>query len=105
MATRRELRKTNSSSGTESARRSQLMQYLQELPDADKPHGHPGTPKFHTGKLPNSKVGDGKPRLLLMGQRRYDIISEYVHHDADTFKGAASHQYQVSYSTSSHQAT
>jgi hypothetical protein len=45
-----------------------LMRYLQDLPDADKPVS-PIQPKFHTGKIPNSKVGDGKPRLMLMGQR------------------------------------
>ncbi|KIW04776.1 hypothetical protein, variant [Verruconis gallopava] len=39
-------------------------------------------PKYHTGKLPNSKVADGKPRLLLMGQRRSgkSSISSVVFH-------------------------
>ena len=46
-----------------------LIRYLQELPDADRP-ANPIVPKFHTGKIPNSKTGDGKPRLLLMGQKR-----------------------------------
>jgi hypothetical protein len=46
-----------------------LIRYLQEQPDADKP-ANPIVPKFHTGKIPNSKTGDGKPRLLLMGQKR-----------------------------------
>jgi Ras-related GTP-binding protein C/D len=48
-----------------------LMRYLQDLPDAEAPHTDPVPPRFHTGRLPNSKAGDGKPRLLLMGQRRY----------------------------------
>lgn len=46
-----------------------LMRFLQDLPEADIPTS-PAQPQYHTGKLPNSKVGDGKPRLLLMGQRR-----------------------------------
>ena len=47
-----------------------LMRYLQDLPDADVPPS-PVHPRYHTGRLPNgSKSGDGKPRLLLMGQRR-----------------------------------
>lgn len=47
-----------------------LMRYLQDLPDAEVPPTDPVPPRFHTGRLPNSKAGDGKPRLLLMGQRR-----------------------------------
>lgn len=50
-----------------------LMRYLQDLPDAEVPHTDPEPPRFHTGRLPNSKAGDGKPRLLLMGQRRYAL--------------------------------
>jgi len=47
-----------------------LMRYLQDLPDAEVPPS-PVHPRYHTGRLPNgSKSGDGKPRLLLMGQRR-----------------------------------
>jgi Ras-related GTP-binding protein C/D len=46
-----------------------LMKYLQDLPDADTPPTDV-PPRYHTGRLPNSKAGDGKPRLLLMGQRR-----------------------------------
>jgi Ras-related GTP-binding protein C/D len=49
------------------------MRYLQDLPDAEVPHTDPVPPRFHTGRLPNSKAGDGKPRLLLMGQRRYVV--------------------------------
>jgi hypothetical protein len=47
-----------------------IERYLQDLANADTP---PVTiaPKYHTGKIPNSKSRDGKPRLLLMGQRRY----------------------------------
>lgn len=51
-----------------------LMRYLQDLPDAEVPHTDPVPPRFHTGRLPNSKAGDGKPRLLLMGQRRCVIF-------------------------------
>ena len=47
-----------------------MMKYLQDLPDADIPVSDM-TPRYHTGRVPNSKAGDGKPRLLLMGQRRY----------------------------------
>lgn len=46
-----------------------LMRYLQDLPDADIPPST-ATNRYHTGRVPNSKSGDGKPRLLLMGQRR-----------------------------------
>jgi len=46
-----------------------LERFLQDLPNADTP-ANPIPPKYHTGKIPNSKTGDGKPRLLLMGQRR-----------------------------------
>ncbi|KAF1998414.1 ras-related GTP-binding protein-like protein C [Amniculicola lignicola CBS 123094] len=47
-----------------------------ETPATDIP------PRFHTGRLPNSKSGDGKPRLLLMGQRRSgkSSISSVVFH-------------------------
>ncbi|KAL1598601.1 GTP-binding protein gtr2 [Paraconiothyrium brasiliense] len=59
-----------------------LMRYLQDLPDAEVPHTDPVPPRFHTGRLPNSKAGDGKPRLLLMGQRRSgkSSISSVVFH-------------------------
>ncbi|KAF2183773.1 hypothetical protein K469DRAFT_581837 [Zopfia rhizophila CBS 207.26] len=58
-----------------------LMRYLQDLPDADVPPS-PVPPRYHTGRLPNSKAGDGKPRLLLMGQRRSgkSSISSVVFH-------------------------
>jgi Ras-related GTP-binding protein C/D len=49
------------------------MRYLQDLPDADIPPNEV-QPRYHTGRLPNSKAGDGKPRLLLMGQRRYAVL-------------------------------
>ncbi|KAF2756811.1 ras-related GTP-binding protein-like protein C [Pseudovirgaria hyperparasitica] len=57
------------------------MRYLQDLPDADVPQS-PEQPRYHTGKLPNSKAGDGKPRLMLMGQRRSgkSSISSVVFH-------------------------
>lgn len=47
-----------------------LLRYLQDLNEAEVPHTLL-PPKYHTGKLPNSKAQDGRPRLLLMGQRRY----------------------------------
>ncbi|KAF2799713.1 hypothetical protein K505DRAFT_53017 [Melanomma pulvis-pyrius CBS 109.77] len=58
-----------------------LMRYLQDLPDADIPVSDV-PPRYHTGRLPNSKAGDGKPRLLLMGQRRSgkSSISSVVFH-------------------------
>ncbi|KAF2277222.1 ras-related GTP-binding protein-like protein C [Westerdykella ornata] len=57
------------------------MRYLQELPDADIPHTEM-PPRYHTGRLPNSKAGDDKPRLLLMGQPRSgkSSISSVVFH-------------------------
>jgi Ras-related GTP-binding protein C/D len=51
------------------SQRLTLMRFLQDLPNAETP-ASPMAPKYHTGKVPNSKAGDGKPRLLLMGQRR-----------------------------------
>ncbi|KAF2395985.1 hypothetical protein EJ06DRAFT_252692 [Trichodelitschia bisporula] len=48
-------------------KRLTLERYLQDLPFADRP---PSPQRYHTGKIPNTKTGDGKPRLLLMGQRR-----------------------------------
>lgn len=55
--------------GYKPAAKLTLMRYLQDLQDAENPSS-PLTPKYHTGRLPNNKAGDGKPRLLLMGQRR-----------------------------------
>lgn len=46
---------------------------LQRVLQQDQPHADPATetrPQYHTGRLPNSKLGDNKPRLLLMGQKR-----------------------------------
>jgi hypothetical protein len=54
------------------------MKYLQDLPDADIPTSDM-PPRYHTGRLPNSKAGDGKPRLLLMGQRRYVTACSVTH--------------------------
>ncbi|OJD30175.1 gtr1 g domain containing protein [Diplodia corticola] len=58
-----------------------LMRYFQDLQNAEIPPS-PVAPRFHTGRLPNSKAGDGKPRLLLMGQRRSgkSSISSVVFH-------------------------
>ncbi|KAI9878823.1 MAG: hypothetical protein M1830_010392 [Pleopsidium flavum] len=51
----------------------------------DHPNANPATasrPQYHTGRLPNSKLGDNKPRLLLMGQKRSgkSSISSVVFH-------------------------
>ncbi|KAF2143374.1 uncharacterized protein K452DRAFT_325935 [Aplosporella prunicola CBS 121167] len=58
-----------------------LMRYFQDLQQAEIPPS-PVAPRYHTGRLPNSKAGDGKPRLLLMGQRRSgkSSISSVVFH-------------------------
>jgi hypothetical protein len=46
-----------------------IERFLQDLPNAELPPQE-FPPQYHTGRVPNSKAGDGKPRLLLMGQRR-----------------------------------
>jgi Ras-related GTP-binding protein C/D len=46
-----------------------MDRFLQDLPNAEQPPQE-FPPQYHTGRMPNSKAGDGKPRLLLMGQRR-----------------------------------
>lgn len=46
-----------------------MDRFLQDLSNADQPPVD-FPPQYHTGRVPNSKAGDGKPRLLLMGQRR-----------------------------------
>ena len=46
-----------------------MERYLQDLEHAETPPD-PIQNQYHTGRIPNSKAGDGKPRLLLMGQRR-----------------------------------
>ncbi|KAF2104062.1 hypothetical protein NA57DRAFT_29663 [Rhizodiscina lignyota] len=58
-----------------------LERYFQDLQDADTPSS-PLVPRYHTGRLPNGKIGDNKPRLLLMGQRRSgkSSISSVVFH-------------------------
>ncbi|KAF2087156.1 hypothetical protein K490DRAFT_73966 [Saccharata proteae CBS 121410] len=58
-----------------------ISRYLQDLHQAETPPNDLG-PRYHTGRLPNSKAGDGKPRLLLMGQRRSgkSSISSVVFH-------------------------
>ncbi|KAF2461813.1 Gtr1/RagA G protein conserved region-domain-containing protein [Lineolata rhizophorae] len=58
-----------------------LLRYLQDLQDAEVPPS-PVQPRFHTGRMPNSKDGDDKPRLLLMGQKRSgkSSISSVVFH-------------------------
>ena len=46
-----------------------MERFLQDLPNADQPPND-FSQQYHTGRVPNSKGRDGKPRLLLMGQRR-----------------------------------
>jgi Ras-related GTP-binding protein C/D len=46
-----------------------MERFLQDLPNADQPPVE-YSQQYHTGRVPNSKARDGKPRLLLMGQRR-----------------------------------
>lgn len=46
-----------------------MDRFLQDLSNAEQPPVD-FAPQYHTGRVPNSKAGDGKPRLLLMGQRR-----------------------------------
>ncbi|KAJ4346171.1 GTP-binding protein gtr2 [Ascochyta clinopodiicola] len=46
-----------------------MERFLQDLPSADQPPVE-FSQQYHTGRVPNSKGRDGKPRLLLMGQRR-----------------------------------
>lgn len=46
-----------------------MERFLQDLPSADQPPVD-FNQQYHTGRVPNSKGRDGKPRLLLMGQRR-----------------------------------
>ncbi|KAF2673516.1 hypothetical protein BT63DRAFT_397377 [Microthyrium microscopicum] len=55
-----------------------LIRYLQDLPEADKPSASNAPSR----KTPNSRANDGKPRLLLMGQRRSgkSSISSVVFH-------------------------
>jgi len=51
-----------------------MDRFLQDLAHAEQPPVD-FPPQYHTGRVPNSKAGDGKPRLLLMGQRRYVLAS------------------------------
>lgn len=45
-----------------------LQRILQN--DGGAPAAPEPRPQYHTGRMPNSKLGDNKPRLLLMGQKR-----------------------------------
>jgi Ras-related GTP-binding protein C/D len=66
----RVLAKSSASSSLLDPRAQLTMdRFLQDLPDAEQPPQE-FPPQYHTGRMPNSKAGDGKPRLLLMGQRR-----------------------------------
>lgn len=51
-----------------------LQRILQNDPGAPAMPATPAAPEnrpqYHTGRMPNSKLGDNKPRLLLMGQKR-----------------------------------
>ena len=76
-----------------------LVRYLQDLHIADTPSS---PPKYHTGKVPNSKSGDGKPRLLLMGQKRcaklLSLPRKFLRINK-VLTEAASRRYQASSST------
>lgn len=56
-----------------------MDRFLQDLPNAEQPPVD-FPPQYHTGRVPNSKAGDGKPRLLLMGQRRQARCFAEEHH-------------------------
>jgi Ras-related GTP-binding protein C/D len=47
-----------------------LERYLEDQSNLEQ-MASPVRQEFTTGKVPNSKSGDTRPRLLLMGQRRY----------------------------------
>jgi hypothetical protein len=58
------------------------------MPDEGESEPAPASPakaKFNTGKLPNPKSEEGKPRLLLVGQRRYTMTHEGRRFHLDSF--------------------
>lgn len=62
-----------SSEGRSGRRRSTHAEIALQRILHDQPNANPATEsrlQYHTGRLPNSKLGDNKPRLLLMGQKR-----------------------------------
>ena len=80
-----------------------MDRFLQDLPNAEQPHVD-FPPQYHTGRVPNSKAGDGKPRLLLMGQRRW-VTSALLGNVADgAMLGVESRPYRVWSFTNYHQA-
>lgn len=50
-----------------------LMSYIQEQAEADFPDLSPeaAAQRYHTGRVPNGTKGRNRPKLMLMGQRRY----------------------------------
>lgn len=47
-----------------------VSEVIPDQPNGELAPSSPARPKFNTGRLPNTKASEGKPRLLLMGQRR-----------------------------------
>jgi hypothetical protein len=50
-----------------------LMSYIQDQTSADFPDmsAEVSNSQFHTGRLPNGAKSRNRPKLMLMGQRRY----------------------------------
>lgn len=53
-----------------------LMNYIQDQADADFPElsSEAAAERYHTGRVPNGGKGRTRPKLMLMGQRRCDMI-------------------------------
>lgn len=53
--------------------RERLMSYIQDQTSADFPDmsAEISNSQFHTGRLPNGAKSRNRPKLMLMGQRRY----------------------------------
>lgn len=53
--------------------RERLMSYIQDQTSADFPDmsAEVSNSQFHTGRLPNGAKSRNRPKLMLMGQRRY----------------------------------
>ena len=53
-----------------------LMSYIQDQSDADLPDLSPeaAAQRYHTGRVPNGGRGRVRPKLMLMGQRRYVVF-------------------------------
>lgn len=55
-----------------------LMSYIQEQSEADFPElsHEAAAERYHTGRVPNGGKGRNRPKLMLMGQRRCDIVAK-----------------------------